>query len=158
MPTQSILNDIVFKVAFADPANSRLLIALLNAILGLEGSDKIATVTVLNPTNFKEFLADKGTILDIKARTQHGWNLNIELQVRAEDFYIPRSLYYLSGLYVKQLNKGDGYDQLNRTIGISLVNFDLFQDRHEVHSKFRLKEMERGFDLSDILEIHYLEL
>ena len=65
--------------------------------------------------------------MDIKAVDQKGQHYNIELQVQPEEFYIPRSLYYVSGLYVKQLNKGEGYDCLRLTIGISILDFELFK-------------------------------
>ena len=61
-----MLNNVVFKIVFADSVNVKLSCSLLNAILVLQGPDLIVEVTVLNPTNLKEFLTAKAAMLDIK--------------------------------------------------------------------------------------------
>jgi hypothetical protein len=92
--------------------------------------------------------------LDIKAVDEKGQHYNIELQVQPEEFYIPRSLYYVSGLYFKQLNKGEGYDCLRRTIGISILDFELFKGQPgHLQSVFRLKDTQRAVEFTDILEL-----
>jgi predicted transposase/invertase (TIGR01784 family) len=72
--------------------------------------------------------------------------------------YVARSLYYLSRLFSEQLNKGDSFDKLSRTVAISLLNYGLVPHRAELHSVYRFREQSTGDDLSDLLEVHYVEL
>ena len=55
----TLLNDILFKVVFGTQRHSEALRGLLNAILGLQGADRIAEITLLNPLREKERLEDK---------------------------------------------------------------------------------------------------
>jgi len=71
---------------------------------------------------------------------------------------VARALLYLARLYVGQLEKGDPYSKLRRTIGISLTDFVLFPDEPDLHSRYRFHDATHGLELSDILEIHFIEL
>ena len=134
------------------------LCALLNALLGFQGQDRIASLEILNPNIDKDYLREHGVILDIKARDGRGQFYNIEVQVRDEPDYIKRSIYYLARLFGEQLEKGDSYSRITRTIGISLLDFDLFPDLKDLHRTYRFYDVEHQHELSDILEIHYIEL
>ena len=61
--------DCVFKALLGAEYNRALLIHFLNAILGPELPAPITAVEILNPYNEREFLDDKLSIVDIKART-----------------------------------------------------------------------------------------
>ena len=50
----TLLNDILFKVVFGTQRHSEALRGLLNAILGLQGADRIAEITLLNPLREKK--------------------------------------------------------------------------------------------------------
>ena len=96
--------------------------------------------------------------LDVKARDGRAQLYNIEVQVADEHDYIKRSLYYLARLFGEQLERGGAYRQIARTIGISLLDFKLFPEVDELHSRFRFYDAAQGRELSDVLEIHYIEL
>ena len=70
---------------------------------------------------------------------------------------IERSLYYWSRLFSGQLHSGNPYQKLERTVCINLLSFDLLETT-EYHSCYVLKERERNEQLSDLLEIHFIEL
>lgn len=84
-------NDYVFRLAFGDPANSDLLIQLLNAILELPSP--IVDVEILNPFIEREFETDKLAILDIKARDADGRLLNVEMQKSLTPAFRERLVY-----------------------------------------------------------------
>lgn len=128
MPLRTtLLRDVIFKIVFCQPV---ILMAFLNAVLEHSGDRVILEVEVLNPqVSPREFLIEKVAILDVKAKDQAGRRYNIELQLQSESYYIERSLYYLSGLYREQLEPGESYAQLKRTVGISVLNFALFPTR-----------------------------
>ena len=70
---------------------------------------------------------------------------------------IQRSLYYWSRMYYEQLKKGDIYDKLSRTICINLLDFNLLPC-DKFHSVYRLKECQTNEELTDLEEIHFIEL
>ena len=60
--------DCVFKALLGADDNRNLLVHFLNAILSTDLAAPIATVEILNPYNEREYLDDKLSIVDIKAR------------------------------------------------------------------------------------------
>ena len=64
--------DCVFKALLGAEGNRSLLIHFLNAVLGADLPRPITTVEIRNPYNDKEFLSDKLSIVDIKARNARG--------------------------------------------------------------------------------------
>ena len=70
---------------------------------------------ILNPYNEREFLDDKLSIVDVKARDQAGRLYQIEIQLLNAPDLPARILYGWADLYSAQLRDGDGYDQLKPT-------------------------------------------
>ena len=154
-----LLNEVIFKIVFGGSQSEAVLRHLLNALLKLTGSDKIAEVEILSPNPEKFYFDDKGPILDLKARDEKGTYYNIEVQVRATDLdYIKRSLYYTARLYSEQLKSGHEYHLLARCVSISILDFVLFPDSEQLHSTFTLGECHENRQLTDDLELHYIEL
>jgi len=81
----NLRNDLIFKFVFGYEKNERILIALLNAILGLAGNKKIVSLTFLNAFNLQEYLNDKLTILDVKVVDGTGARYNVEMQVAPDN-------------------------------------------------------------------------
>lgn len=133
--------------------------ALVNALLDLQGPDEIVELILLNPISEKQYIEDKGPIFDLKARDSKGRQYNVEVQLRpGVGDYLKRSIYYISRFYSEQMQRGDSYQDLLKTVSISLVDFNLLPDTEEVHSTFLLREKNSGYILSDVLELHYVEL
>jgi len=70
---------------------------------------------------------------------------------------IRRTIFYLSKMILKQLVKGDNYNQLNKTITINILDFDYINDE-KFHSSYHLYENVTKKLLRDIVEIHFIEL
>ena len=67
--------DCVFKALLGAESNRALLIHFLNAMLGNALPEPVVEVRILNPYNEREFLADKLSVVDVKACDQSGcWN------------------------------------------------------------------------------------
>jgi predicted transposase/invertase (TIGR01784 family) len=64
--------DCVFKALLGAEANRRLLIHFLNAVLGADLPALVIEVEILNPYNEREFLDDKLSVVDVKARDRLG--------------------------------------------------------------------------------------
>ena len=70
-----------------------------------------------------------------------------------------RSVYYWAKSYA-DLKRGEEYDQLNRTVAINILGFNLFDAEKypDMHSCFGIYDVKTGCQLTDKLEIHFLEL
>ena len=147
--------DFVFKRIFGNENHPNVLISFLNAVL--TPVDPIKSVIVKDTTIEKSHLEDKYSRLDVKAMTNKGEHINIEIQLKDEYNMIKRSLYYWSKLYEGQLENGENYQKLSRTICINLLDFNLL-NHDKFHSVYRLKDCETNEELTDVMELHFIEL
>ena len=147
--------DFVFKNIFGSEKHPNILISFLNATL--KPKDLITEVKIKNTDLNKGYIEDKFSRLDVKATTSNNEIINIEIQLKNEYNMIKRSLYYWSKLYSEQLNEGEDYSLLKRTICINILNFKYLKTRM-FHSVYRMKEIHTNEELSDIQEIHFIEI
>ncbi len=147
--------DFVFKRIFGNENHPNVLISFLNAVL--TPVDPIKSVIVKDTTIEKSHLEDKYSRLDVKAITNKGEYINIEIQLKDEYNMIKSSLYYWSKLYEGQLENGENYQKLSRTICINLLDFNLL-NHTKFHSVYRLKDCETNEELTDVMEVHFIEL
>ena len=154
----NLRNDLIFKYVFGYEKNERILIALLNAILGLEGADRIVKLTFINTFNIQEYLKDKLTSLDVKAEDNTGRRLNIEMQVEPDRSYINRVIYYHDRLYTSQLQESEPFEELHKTISISILNFTLLKKERDLHNIYRYLNIKSKEELTDLKELHFIEL
>ena len=147
--------DFVFKKIFGSEEHPEVLISFLNAVL--KQKNKIVEVEIKNSDIEKAYIEDKFSRLDVKAKTNNKEIINIEIQLKNEYNMIQRSLYYWSKLYEDQLNEGDRYDKLSRTICINILDFKYLKN-DRFHNGYRLKEIETNEELTDLQEIHFIEI
>ena len=147
--------DFVFKNIFGSAKHPRILISFLNSVL--KPKNLISKVEIKNTDIEKHFVEDKFSRLDVKAETNTGEIINVEIQLKNEYNMIKRSLYYWSKLYEEQLSEGEDYSELKRTVCINILNFKYLKN-DRFHNGYRLKEIETQEELSDLLEIHFIEI
>ena len=147
--------DFVFKNIFGNEKNPKILISFLNATL--KTKYLITSVEMKNTDINKDYIEDKFSRLDVKATTSNNEVINIEIQLKNEYNMIKRSLYYWSKLYSEQLNEGEDYSLLKRTICINILNFKYLKTK-KFHSGYRLKEIYTNEELTDVAEIHFIEI
>ena len=156
--TRTLLNpkvDFVFKKIFGSEDNKSVLMSFLNATL--KPKEEIVSVELKNTDIEKEYVKDKFSRLDVKATTNKNETINIEIQLKDEHNMIQRTLYYWSKLYEEQIGEGDFYNKLNRTVCINILNFKYLKN-DRFHNVYRLKEIETNEELTDIEEIHFIEI
>ncbi len=147
--------DFVFKNIFGSEKHPRILISFLNAIL--KSASPIVSVELKGTDLVKHFIEDKYSRLDIKATTSNHEVINIEIQLKNEYNMIKRSLYYLSKMYEEQLGEGDEYSELKRMICINILNFK-YLHTEDYHTAYRFKELEVNEELTDVIELHFIEI
>ena len=151
--------DYVFHAVFGrDTDESRAaLMEILNIILERK-DDPIKSIILKNPIDTAEREDEKETIMDIRAETSSGEELDIEMQSGNLRVYPDRVLFYGGRLVNSSLQQGFKYDKMKKSIVVSIINGILFAELDSCHSIFDVRERETGFPLSDRLEFHFLEL
>jgi len=97
--------DFACKLLLGNPEYPDITIHFLNAILRLPAP--IVSVEIVNPIVWKEFEADKLSILDILAIDNADRRLNVEVQ-RTKPTCLPQRLtYYSATQLVDQIGEGD---------------------------------------------------
>ena len=149
--------DFAFKRVLGSPEHPAITLHFLNAVLG--GDPLVTQVEILNPFLEKDFDEDKLAILDVRATDEHGQWLNIEMQTTVTGELPPRLTYYAASQFVGQLREGESYEELRPSIGICVIGGGLlFPDQPELHLDFRLRGRLPHLQLTDMLQIHLLEL
>ena len=149
--------DLVFKHIFGSSEHPQQLLNLVNAVLETHNEPLIESIQVLNPTLDPESLKDKQIVLDIKAKSGEIEPINVEIQVVNQHNWKSRSLYYWSKMFTQQLEKGESYRKLQKTISISFLDYNLFE-RERCHSLYEIIERHDKERLSDHLQMYYIEI
>ncbi|CEK36549.1 transposase and inactivated derivative,conserved hypothetical protein,PD-(D/E)XK nuclease family transposase [[Clostridium] sordellii] len=147
--------DFVFKRIFGNEKHPDILISFLNAVM--KPKDLIESVQIRNSDIEKEHIEDKYSRLDIKAITNKGEYINIEIQVKNEYNMIKRSLYYWSKMFENQIVEGDNYNKLAKTVCINILDFKYLRNE-KFHNAYRLKEIITNEELTDTMELHFIEI
>lgn len=146
--------DFCFKELMEDAEVRK---GFLAALLGMPPEEILETI--LLPTHLrKRYEDDKLGILDVRILLNRGIQLDIEIQVSPFKLWQERSLFYLSKMYVDQIEEGQTYDVLGKCIHIGILDFVLFDEDKEYYSRFHLWEDTKRKMYTDKLEIHILEL
>lgn len=103
-------NDFIFQKLFGEQDSKDSLIALLNAILRLEGSKRITDLLVIDNKQLdKQLIDDKTGRLDVRAETLDGVQIDIEIQLANQRNMPRRTLFYASKLYTSSIKAGGKY-------------------------------------------------
>ncbi|SHI06808.1 Rpn family recombination-promoting nuclease/putative transposase [Clostridium grantii] len=153
------LNDYIFKKLFGENEVKDNLIAFLNAVLDRKGRDRLVTLEIIdNKELTRELINDKTSILDVRAKTEDGTQIDIEVQLTNQHNMDKRTLFYWGRLFNQTISKGEDYQNLSKVITINILDFEYVQ-LDKFHSKFHLWEDEaKDYMLTDLVEIHFLEL
>ena len=154
-----VKNDFIFQRLFGRQENKDILISLLNAILQLGEGYQIDEIELIENTKLeKDRIEDKQGILDIRAQAKDGTQLNIEIQLINQYNMDKRTLFYWAKLFADQLNPGQSFRELKKTITINILDFN-YVELTKYHTIFHLREdIETEYKLTDVLQIHFLEL
>ena len=159
-------SDYVFKRVFTKEGNEHLLKDFLEAILEI----KIKDLEIQNPELIRETKDGKQSVLDIKVQINDDSIIDVEMQVANEYNIRERSTVYMGKLIANQLNKGDSYSKLKKSILINILNFNYYKRNsyHSVaHMKFEKTTEEKYVDMgynseeeiaTEDIEVHYIEI
>jgi predicted transposase/invertase (TIGR01784 family) len=102
---------------------------------------------------------DKTAILDVRARTAAGEQVNIEVQLRNLGNMDRRSLFYWSLEFSRGLEAGQDYRETPNVIAINIVNYEFMAEAPAFHLRFHIwEDTHRDLLLTDALEIHFIDM
>ena len=106
----------------------------------------------------RELINDKTAILDVRAKTEDGTQIDIEVQLTNQHNMDKRTLFYWGKLFNEKIAKGEDYKNLKKVITINILDFDyIYSDKF--HTKFHLwEDEEKDYMLTDLVEIHFIEV
>jgi predicted transposase/invertase (TIGR01784 family) len=155
--------DFAFKKIFGSEDSKDILISFLNSLI-YEEKNIIQDLEILNPYLAPKIRGVKDTYLDIKAKikdaeTGEYRTVIIEMQVLNIEGFEKRILYNAAKSYSTQLTSGQSYNLLNPVIALTITDFVMFSELHNVSSRFVLKEKDFLIDypIYDI-ELIFVEL
>ena len=152
----TLTNDYAFKRFLGSEENKPILQNLLECILDIPTED-ISNLELMDKELTKEELSDKTGILDVKLKLANGTVIDIEIQASWNASFVKRTLFYWAKMYTADFQSGESYDSLHKCITINIIA-DGFRLNNAIHSEYVLQEKAAHTLLTDVLEIHFLDL
>ena len=150
-------NDVVFQALFTRGKES-ITKALIEDILNIK-------VHSLELDKSKDLLndntEDKNGRLDLRAVINDNIECDIEIQLSSHEKMLERFLYYWSKMYAANLQIGEKYRELRKTISIIIVDDEIkeFKEIAKCHTKWQIREEEYLTKvLTPYLQIDIIEL
>ncbi|MDR2723990.1 MAG: Rpn family recombination-promoting nuclease/putative transposase, partial [Holosporaceae bacterium] len=103
----------------------------------------------------------RGVGLDIRATTNDGTKLCIEIQCKDDGSVVNRSIFCQEKLHNRELSTGEEFDELPNTISIWLTNYDETKRKyhtHEAMDMFKKTPLDAPEIASDKSRIFVVEL
>ena len=153
------LNDFFIRYFFGLEGHEDLLLSFINAIMIDSNFATFVSVEIINPFNLSEKANNKESIVDLKAVTEDGIIVIIEIQTYSTKNFFERTLYYWSKNYSSLLKRGNKYSKLRPVISINLIDDILFDKTDKrMHTCYLLKEKNTNKILTDHIQLHYIEI
>ena len=83
--------------------------------------------------------------------------VNVEIQVKIDNDYRDRTLFYWAKLYTSELKSGEDYGNLKQTIMINIINFNMFKGS-DYHTEVAAMIKSKNEIFSDKFSMHFFEL
>lgn len=152
-----VKNDVAFRKIFGNENKKIILISFLNAVLGLEGQNRVKEVTLLNPFQLPRIAGEKSSIIDVRATDERGATFIVEMQIAEPAGFDKRVLYYTSKDYAGQINTGEDYPLLRPVYFIGVLDFDYFTGKDYLSSHLIVDEATGECAFKD-LKFRFIEL
>ena len=152
----NLKNDIIFKAFFSRKGNEEFLKDFLNALLGIE----IETIKIKEEVNLEQLSAmEKGGRLDLQATLNERQIVNIELQSKDRGNFRVRTVFYASKIISREVVKGTDYDDLEKTILINILGYEMFPQYEDYISKTSIVlEKHKECEAIDNIQWWFIEL
>ena len=150
----SLTNDYLFKAVLQ--TDESVLRSLLCSLLDLTPED-ICSVTITNALVLGATVKDKDTFLDIRLVLNNCRLINLEMQMKNEQNWPERSLYYLCRAF-NNLETGALYPEVKPAHHIGILNFSLPHVQKQFYSHYFMINEATHERFSDKLRLSVLNL
>ena len=148
-------NDLTFKKVFGE--HPHLLKSFLNAMLPLDEDSEIESLEYLPSELVPQVPLMKNTIVDVRCKDKNGRHFIVEMQMVWTDTFMQRVLFNASKAYVKQLEKGERYIQLQPVYALSLID-DTYEPGTEFYHHYKIVNTQNPERQIEGLEFVFIEL
>ncbi len=148
-------SDLVFKKIFGEHPD--VLISFLNAILPISAERQIKHIDYLPTENVPEIPEHKYTIVDVRCRDTFGRHFIVEMQLRWSEHFVKRMLFNSASAYMRQLKRGELYDNLCPVYGLSIVDAS-FSEGTEWFHHYQLMHTKDATKIIEDIQLIFLEL
>lgn len=151
----NLKNDIIFKAFFSRKGNEKYLKEFLEALLKIE----IERIIIKEEVSLEKlFKIEKGGRLDLLARLNDGISVNIEMQVNKQSDYLQRTSMYASKLMSREVGNGLDFKEINQTILINILNFELFNTEEYISETVTVLDKHREYEVIKNPKWYFIEL
>jgi len=171
----SLRQDWFFHIVFGRNESAPMLCEVMNAVLRNVDEPTVKSIKIKNPFTFGSAFNEKDAIVDVAVEDELGAQYDVEMQTCDHVNFRERFVYYLEKIAAGQLAKGDGYDQLRKTVGIIFVDFPIWSEFNlqkikdltpELKEKLtstqfetiKLMSVENGVVFSDCLTLYFIRI
>ena len=147
-------NDLTFRKIFGQ--HPRLLKSFLNAILPLPFP--IKELEYLPADLVPEVPLLKNSIVDVRCIDDNGRQFIVEMQMLWTDSFKSRVLFNASKAYVRQLDKGIEYKELQPVYALSLVNQIFERDMDDFYHHYKIVHLANNEKVLEGLEFVFVEM
>ena len=158
--SESILppkSNTVFQLLFGDQRNVELLADFLQSVLDIP-KDEYRDIVIVNPYLPREYPDKKLGIVDLRIKTRSGQIIHVEIQKDSVSRMRDRLVFYDASLIAGQIDKSKKFKTLKRVISILITGYSLIRKSPLYHHRFTLYDHRAAVELTNLLEIHTLEL
>jgi predicted transposase/invertase (TIGR01784 family) len=150
-------NDLLFRWVFGSTDGLELLGWLLDAVLVLPDGDLDQVVLAATRLD-SELPGGKGVVLDLTVRTKSGRFIDVEMQVLPTAGFADRLVFYAARMLNSQLGRSQGYEELSPAVLVAITRYAMFPEEPGYHHAFHLRDGDNRVVLSEVLEVHTVEL
>ena len=134
-------NDVAFKTFFRK--NHSMLKKVISMSIRIKVQE-IKKLVLLNTELIKDTTNDKLGILDLLVEINDNKKINIEIQNVDKHNFVERGEFYLSKLFVENIEEGEDYANLKHVYGIYFLNYDdkNYQNFYSVFENYDIMNLE----------------
>ncbi len=148
--------DVVFKKVFG--VHKNLTISLLNAVLKLEGKDKINDIEYLPSEIIPLTDGKRRSVVDVKCKVAEDTYFIVEMQMYWSADFLRRVMYNCSKLYATLYKKGIRYYKMKKIYAVNILN-DVYQkDTDNNYHYYKMSEVDNPESTIPGIEVVCIEL
>jgi predicted transposase/invertase (TIGR01784 family) len=148
--------DFVFKQIFGK--DKEIFAGFVNSVLMPPENKRVVDVTFLDKDLTQKYERDKESRLDVLAQLKDGSQINVEIQIKLQDFFEARILYYWSRIYTNQIKESEPYTVLRPVVCICLLDWICYPEYKDLHTVHRVMNSVTGEQEFKEFEIHFVEI